>query len=543
MQELAQQIKLYQARINEISEKSHMLAERSADLGPLCARKLYHTGDGETRVLDLMNTLNAPLEPYVSPLSSPKSPKQSVKYQYENPLKLFKNTEIGPIVTRDTGGAYNSDSYVADARKRREPGFGSMPSISPVETSPVLTERIDPTINLQNFASRPGEKSVSRSSPNVSRHSPSWKYQELGSKKDSMDATVTYPDSLEVQPKRAHSTERSVTEQPKQKVPRSTDLNASFDIGSVKSGSTEDPNSSITRSADADREDSISLSSHPFSASGDAASLANQIYTPERSHDRSQRSYGQPISEDLITQAAESRVESQMLPQEMLTLRQRKEAALSPYQPKSKYLAPKLGEEDEGEDAESEYYDTIANEFNDAPGRDGKDSSLQPRRGFNRASRGPLRGDHKVNLPESQIAREPGYRSVSPMNESRRSYKPRSPSPLTLPPTSRSQHDISSGKRSTFSDGPPRRSSSIERMKGHRSVSPRTVAMTMIGTRSNTPTENQDPMSKSLTAGQMRSMGSPANKDKLSKEAWDPVGVCAFAVSQGHSEYMMVKVK
>lgn len=510
LQELAQQIKLYQARMNEISNKSHILAERSHDLGPLCARKLYHTGERETRVLDLVKTLNEPLEPYVSPLSSPGSPKRGIDCQYENPLKLFKNTEIGPIVTHEIDNTYNANSNEADIRKTKEPSFRTLSSMSPKKPSPIEIERIDPRVDLQTLTKL-----------DVVKHS------HADTNVETMEVTEAYPASSALQPKRAHSTERSVLEQPKFKIQKSIDgdLNASFEIGSVKSGSTDDPRSSVTRSVDRDRDDSFSLSSHPASASGDAASLANQMHSAVKFQDGQQ-----PVSEDLTIPTMDSKTESQILPQEMLTLKQRKEAALSPYKPKSKYLASKLGRDNKDDDAEMDYFDTLANEFNESPEKGLKNEPLLQKeksslkKDVSRSSRGPLRADHQMGLKETKSEGEPAFMSAS--HDSRRSYKPRSPSPLTLPPMSRSQHDLINSKRSSSSERPSQRSLSMERIRGNRSVSPRTVAMTTRGSRSYLNPENQGPMSKSLTAGQMRTMGAPANKDKLNKETWDPVGAC-----------------
>lgn len=505
-QELAQQIKLYQARINELCEKSHNLAERSADLGPLCARKLYHTGDRETRVLDLVNTLNAPLEPYVSPLVSPGSPDHSIKSQYENPLKLFKNVDLSPFETKDYDSASNVSARDDNTSKKSKPSAGSLSSVSPQRPSSEPFERIKPTKLFD---------------PSV----------------ETIEISVAVPQSSALQPKRAHSSDRALTEQPKFKLQRSNDGD-SFEIGSVKSGSTEDPRSSVTRSHDPDREDSVSLSSHPLTLSEDAASLGNQMPSPAQSEGK-RRPFGK-LKDDSVSDMSEKDLEVKHLPEELLTLKQRKEEALAPYKPKSKHFAAQLGIDEHGDTVEREYYDTLANDFNDRTAQDDTNRTVSETdkpvtmKETQRASRSPFKADHKLGPKDTILTRtemEPRFMS-SPV-EGRRSYKPRSPSPLTLPPISRSHHDISQ-KRTSSLDKPSQRSSSVERLRGHRSLSPKTVAMTR-SPRSHEGQENKGSLSKSLTAGQMRSMGAPANKVKLSKDAWDSVGACLLnSKCQGH---------
>lgn len=508
------------------------MAERSADLGPLCARKLYHTGDRETCVLDLVNTLNAPLEPYVSPLVSPGSPDHSIKSQYENPLKLFKNVDLPPVETKDYGSANVIRARDDNTSRKSKPSAGSLSSVSPQRLSSEPSERINPTFQ-SNLKSSPVPQS-SKQIPGLKLFDPSL---------ETIEVSVAVPQSSALQPKRARSSDRALTEQPKSKFQRSNDGD-SFEIGSVKSGSTEDPRSSVTRSHDPDREDSVSLSSHPLTLSEDAASLGNQMPSPAQSEGK-RRPFGK-FKDDIVNDMGEKddTQEVKHLPEELLTLKQRKEEALAPYKPKSKYLAAQLDMDEHGDTVEREYFDTLANDFNDRTAQDETSRAVSETdkpvimNETQRASRSPFKADHKLGPKETVLTRtemEPRFMS-SPV-EGRRSYKPRSPSPLTLPPISRSHHDISQ-KRTSSLDKPSQRSSSVERLRGHRSLSPKTVAMTTKSPRSHEGQDNKGSMSKSLTAGQMRSMGAPTNKVKLSKDTWDSVGACLLnSKCQGHFQW------
>lgn len=511
-----------------------MLAERSADLGPLCARKLYHIGDHETRVLDLANTLNAPLEPYVSPLGSPESPGHSLKYQYENPLKLFKDIDLGPVQTHDIDNGYDADTNETGV-KRKSDMFGSLPSVSHGKTASGAKYNSTPNIeNQMLLMTVPDFKQDSNTKTYDSEYSPISKL--VRPNEEVMELSVAPLQAAALQSKRAHSTDRTGVEQPKSKFLRTVDgeLNGSFDIGSVKSGSTDDPRSSVTRSHDRDRDDSMSLSSHP--ATEETISLANQMLPSQRSSELRQiHGEAKPHPDDSENVA----IDLTILSPDMVTLKQRKEAALSPYKPKSKYLASKFGTE---EKTEKDYFETLANELLEDPNKNAAAEtsvreSVMKSQETTRLSRSPVKADHRLGRGETKMDTSPSFRST-PSYEGRGLYKPRSPSPLTLPPMSRSHHDLSPEKRSSSTDKPSQRSSSVERMKGHRSLSPRIVAMTTRHSRSFAP-ENQDSMSKSLTAGQMRSMGAPGNKDKNNKEAWDPVGVCCLQC-QGHFEIIVL---
>ena len=554
-QVLAQQIKACQSKINNLCEKSHDLAERSADLGPLCARKLYHTGERETRVIDLVNMLNAPLEPYVSPLGSPtghRHTEQTIRSNYENPLKLFRDldaslreTEIHlePVEADVVDNLFNVPLNDSGVSKKSDTSFGSLPSISPRKPFSGSEEKVNMSGSARMLSSpsvcktSPEMKLKSKSTPNVnlpgakfSTHEPglSSKYRgdsSLVSPYDSgvnfstpssarsksttrgpvsslpstetMEVAVDVSKAYSMPPKRAHSRERVGLEHPKPKSLRSSGDKDSFDGISVRSGSTDDPRSSVTRSNDF--EDTTSLSSQPITVS-EASTFSRAQNEPLRS------------------QVADK----QNLPKDF---KQRKEEALTPYQPRSNYLKSKLHGDtapDKDKDMEKDYFATLANDLNQPESQPWKTKhgSL--------SSKGPIKGDHSFSRQDGSpsLDREAGF---LPGQASRRSYLPRSPSPLTLNPTSRSHHDVSQGDRSRSSETPGQRSSSYDKLRGHRSLSPQHVAME---TSSGKPGQ-EGPMSKTLTAAQIRGMGGGSNTDKLAmpnKGTWDPVG--AFLLFQ-----------
>lgn len=552
LQELAQQIKVYQAKINEISEKSHYLAERSADLGPLCARKLYHTGYRETRVLDLVNTLNEPLEPYVSPLASPRSPEHSIKYQYQNPLKLFKDG-LGPFET-SSAGQNETDTTLNGIDKPSPRGWSdnALPSSSH-RFSNTRPERIKPEVDMKNRSSPnlskpdaavtlatssshlPGVK-FSRGSPQSSRthigdsdpthydsgvivSSPASRTSARSLSEgrqpfsdssfvdnESMELSIEVPKTYGMPPKRGHSSDRDSKGQPKSKSLRSS--NDMSEIGSVKSGSTEGPMSAASGIIEFEVEDSISQTTSPIRAPL-PSSQTNQIYPSDTSADTTVKV---PNIKDEI-------------PEEMLLLKQRKAEALVPYKPRSKYLSSKLGHVETGDSPDEEEKKTYAllAKYLDNPSTDHKADANQKDKPWKikgdrpTSSKGPVKGEHSV-----VVAPEYGPNDL-PERESRLLYKPRSPSPLTLPSSSRSQ-----ASRSGSTDGNSPRAKSMDRIRGHRSLSPNTEDRHGLKSR-----EKYDPLSKSLTSAQIRSMGSKGstNKDKLgisNKGAWDTVGVFAI---------------
>lgn len=552
LQELAQQIKVYQAKINEISEKSHYLAERSADLGPLCARKLYHTGDRETRVLDLVNTLNEPLEPYVSPLASPRSPEHSIKYQYQNPLKLFKDG-LGPFETSSAGQDV-TDTTLNGMDKPSPRGWSekTLPSSS-LQFANTRPERIKPEVDLKNRSSPnlsktdpsvtlatssshlPGVK-VSRSSPQSSRKhigdsdtthydsgvivsSPASRSSARSLSEgrqpfsdssfvasEAMELSIEVPRTYGMPPKRGHSSDRDSKGQPKSKSLRSS--NDMSEIGSVKSGSTEGPTSAASGIIDFEVEDTVSQTTNTVKASL-PSSQTNQILPSDASADNAGK-------------VADIKDE---IPEEMLLLKQRKAEALVPYKPRSKYLSSKLGHVETGDSPDEEEKKTYAllAKYLDNPshghGADAnqKDKPWKIKGDRTPSSKGPVKGEHSV-----VVAPECGPNNL-PERESRLQYKPRSPSPLTLPSTSRSQ-----ASRSGSAEGNSLRAKSMDRIRGHRSLSPNTEDRQNFRSR-----EKYDPLSKSLTSAQIRSMGSKGstNKDRLgisNNGAWDTVGVFAI---------------
>lgn len=578
LQELAQQIKMYQARINELSEKSHDLAERSADLGPLCARKLYHTGDRETRVLDLVNTLNAPLEPYVSPLNSPRSPEHSIKYRYQNPLKLFKHG-VGPLQASATYGdpemQFPDDIVLYPAGS----SHSSLPSSSPGMLSTTGSERIKPIVDMKNLSSHnvsrtdlsvglhtasnpdvaridPGVKVSTDESPSLSKmkkdkdgrtqddlednfSSPASKASARSLSEgrqplsdtllpdgESMEVSLEIPQMYNLPPKRSHGLDKERNGQPKLKSCRSsTDRDSNHsEIGSVKSGSTEDPRSSTSRLTDFEG-DSTSLSSHPVTASP-SSSLANQVFSYGKSGDQRQlMSYGDNADDDSEMNAD--------IPEEMMLLKQRKTVALSPYKPRSKYLASKLGfsgnKDDTDKEQAAQTFENVANDFNTDAGSEPdayltayKDKPWKMKGESPQANKFPIKGDHTIGITSNlnKSEHEPMY--ISEM-DGRTTYEPRSPSNLNIPSSPMSP-DLSQPSRTAEGDAPR------VTIGGHRSLSPN------VGGSKGNDDEDQkssSPLSKSLTSGLIKAMSSKGrtNNDRLgisNKEAWDPVGVSLY---------------
>ena len=508
LQELAKLIKTYQARVNDLSEKSHFLVERSSDLGPLCVRRLYHTGEHQVRVSDLMNTLNAPLEPYISPLSSPLTPEKSLTYQYENPLKVYKGEEIGPVELSALEAGYEPMSVVGNKGPRRtrdapSSGGDSLPASD--------TERIDPSVNVPNL-SRPWSASKRLPKDNSSKTDLSVKLKNLASPhtekptndfsesqdsaigisngfspsdsgmnfstpRDSgtegrqpisdmsaienlpMEISIQIPPQYSTPPKRTHSSDRDSGGQHSgaKSLRSSGDRGSNLSLGSVISGSTDDPKSSISHGGDLDGADTSSLSSHPISSHG-------------------RRS---PVHDTTTSQPAVS--------EELKALQKRKEEALSPYTPRSKYLSSKLGQSPEitmpTKDTESAKSDS---------------------------TKGPMRGEHG-KFDNMLPVEEPITKTQAAPRESR-SYRPRSPSPLTLDNSSKSgkpPRSRSSEKARTDSlDGIHRQSRSMSPKDGEGRQSRR-----------------EEPLSKSLTSGQLRSM-SRSGADKRKPGAWSSVGGC-----------------
>ena len=487
LQELAQQIKAYQARINELSERSHELAERGADLGPLCARKLYHSGFRDTTVSELIDALNAPLEPYVSPLPSPRSPGASLKYQYENPVKLSKSTD-GHLnsLPSDISFLTNGSSRLSDTLSKSLPSFDPKASSSKTGrgdqhrqsgTALSLSSRggigVSPTDSGINFSSHGSGLSDFRTPRKLSNAEGT----------ESMEVASSVPKSYASFPsKRAHSEEREAGAIPsKYKSLKSSD---SLESASVKtgSGSTEEPGSIVTQ-----LEDQIM----PKSALLTKQALTDRDAPSWRKADTA--SHKRPAKEDNIESPLEKRaghkaeskprkfpsMESEstelLTPEELKSLETRKKEALTPYQSKYYHIAAidkEFGDEKtygyEGE------FDSLANDFG-RPGPEVEDNDTtmvsngeeptqekydfkawKARRGSRDSKTGPLKAEHGKFTPLSSWAGKSlnRSRSESPkgsresdsspdytLSRGRKSYQPRSPSPLTLDSHSPGAHE------------------------------------------------------------------------------------------------------
>ena len=561
LQELTQQIKTYQARINELSEKSHNLAERSADLGPLCARKLYHSGERETRVTDLISALNAPMEPYISPLSSPNSPRQSAKYLYENPLKLYKGEEIGPITSQIVEPSYESPRQHSEAsysaqdlnRHTSRPHEISLPKIDKVRPSVVISppssgkikpavvlsppsmDRMNPSVQMMTSISSPNvgkighehepsnhkpppfsqrlEKDLSHTDSGVN-FSPRSSARSLESKREPLSVlsasnSVDTELSTETPTKPAIVSKRPyMTEQEDEKTlgrsPKSLrssadrGSNVSLDVASVLSGSTDDPRSSVSHWLDTDGAETASLSSHPLS--GDYKYQRKKTNTNDASD-----------KENSKFDDSEREVD-----EEMVAFHRRKEEALKPFKPKSKYTEENF-EHHKVSDHNNENQ-IIGQDFLDGfkPSEGSKadttDYSMKIKSERSSSLKGPMKGDHDsfqaFSLPSS-------FEKQVPHTHSKHSYTPRSPSPLTLDRSSLSrsaeaEKDLSRSDLTT--DGLHRHS---------RSVSPRTIALEDEDSPApehkvqrlimHKKTKDGDSLSKSLTSAQIRSI-SPSRK-------------------------------
>lgn len=418
LQELAQKIKAYQARINELSEKSHDLAERGADLGPLCARKLYHTGYRETTVSELVNTLNAPLEPYISPLPSPRSPGSSLKYQYENPLKLSKSTD-GHLnsLPSDLSFLANGTEGISDSLSK------SLPSFDPKTSSSKAAKRDQPKHSGAGFSSSFGDDigvSPTDSGINFSSHGSGLSDFRVSGKLplanqiEKMEASTSVPKSYATFPsKRAHSEERESPN--KYKSLKSSDI-GSLESASVKTGSTDEP----------------------------LVKVDHQEFKPRK------YSEDQMESSELLT------------PEELKSLQARKTEALTPYQSKFYHIAAidkDLGDEKPDYDREFNSLTNVVDrnvpgsddagkmepEINEEPTQTKFDfKTWKTRQGSKDAKTGPLKAEHgkfgsldswegKSDRSRSQVPKDTRDSSQDFMlSRGRKPYQPRSPSPLTL---------------------------------------------------------------------------------------------------------------
>lgn len=470
-----------------------------------------------------MNTLNAPLEPYVSPLTSPKSPEHGIKYQYSNPLKLFKgegldlsklpaesdgseihtndmtNTNTGPKTfgTCWSGSIQSpqeeifkpsvvSKAYSSSNSAPIDPSvhvrFGSSPDARICPDSKLSDTSLHTFKNRNYDSDTPVDSGVTFSSP-VS-HSSCLPYSDTSlADSDIMEFSIEVPQTYSMSPKRAHSKDSESKEQPLVKSLRSSGDKDSNEIGSVKSGSSEDIKSSFDKITD-------------FNT----------------------------VTEVPNTQVSGSqKAEGESLPGDIVALKLRKLEALSPYKPRSKYMASKLGHVQDGnnDDSNKPRYDTLANDFNQASGS-GNAQDLKAKDDRAPTTKGPVKGEHTFRAEPIKMQSRNAEPLFTMERGSRPSYKPRSPSPLTLPPTpSRSHHDLSLRSRSTDKESP--KTKSMERLKGgYRSLSPRKADNTYTSPNDDKDQRSSDPLSKSLTSGQMRSM--KPMKDRLGKGAWDPVG-------------------
>ena len=475
LQELARQIKVYQERINELSEKSHELAERGADLGDLCVRKLFHTGYRDTTVSELVDALNAPLEPYVSPLSSPRSPCSSLKYHYENPLKFHRSTD-GHLHTLSGDDSYvrNGTEGESDFLARSLPSFG-------LKTPPSKTD----IRGLRKYSGKGGASPIrdglalspTDSGVNVSSHGSGLSdLRSLGNLPqniniENMEVATSVPKSYATFPsKRAHSEERESGSLPSKH--KSLKSNESLESASVKSGSTDDPGSAASNRLDA----GVLSSRHPpygsIKSSADKETPSwkktdnalpgrdGKIESPlERIRVRQQGTKYEPSKQ------ADGKADSNksMTPDEMKSLQARKLEALTPY--RSKYYHIAAVEKDSGDEKpkfEGEF-ESLANDF-DKPGPNEQDTDImqaeseepvfsrygfkswKPRSGSHDSKIRPMKAEHGkfsqlASKDEKPLDRS---RSASPRSgrdsdsspdyssaKGRKSYQPRSPSPLT----------------------------------------------------------------------------------------------------------------
>lgn len=481
LQELAQQIKAYQARINELSEKSHELAERSADLGPLCARKLYHSGFRDTTVSELVDALNAPLEPYVSPLPSPRSPGASLKYQYENPINLSKSTD-GHLnsLPSDTSFLSNGTSVLSDALSRSLPSFD--PKTSSAKPGRGDQQRqsgagllsssrgmaISPTDSGINFSSLGSGLSDFKSPRRLSNTEGT----------ESMEVATSVPKSYASFPsKRAHSEERESGTLPSKSL-KSSD---SLESASVKtgSGSTEEAGSVVAQLEDQIMPKSaLSTKQAPYSTNQSSTDRGTSSWRTGdvAGHKLSGKSAGEGPNEKEQVHIADSKskkipgVQSEtselLTPEELKALEARKKKALTPYQ--SQYYHIAAIDKDSGDEKTPGYegeFNSLANDFErpesydkdndndlvaigEEPSKEKFDfKTWKARRGSKDSKTGPVKAEHGKFTPLSSWAGKSldRSRSESPkgsresdssqdytLKEGRKSYQPRSPSPLTL---------------------------------------------------------------------------------------------------------------
>ena len=549
LQELAQQIKAYQARINELSEKSHELAERSADLGPLCARKLYHTGYRETTVSELVDALNAPLEPYVSPLPSPRSPGGSLKYQYENPLHLSKSSDghLNSLPT-DLSFLTNGSGRPSDSLSKSLPSFNAKTSPKSGrddhtkysgEKTPGFRDGmgLSPTDSGINFSSQGSGLSDIKSSGKL----PSASDTEV------MAVATSVPKSYATFPsKRTHSEERESGEFPsKYKALRSSDA-GSLESASVKSGSTDEPAFSVSEpletassaTALSARQSPYSLEKSPSTSTEPSWKLSDSHQLPGKGSARErlmeQRRAHQAGTKYKPSRLADIKGEKSgpMTPEELEALQARKTEALTPYS--SKYYHIAAVDNDSGDDKPKfdGDFESLANDFEspvptkedlDIQAESGEASpssydfkSWRSRSGPQGSEVGPLKVEHDKFSPGSKGGRTNFDRSRSESPRSgresasspdftsvrgRKSYQPRSPSPLTL-----NSHGLEkckfgeepreSGYKSGLSHGSDRNKSSLSDGE-HRSLSPRPSGILKSGSYGAIPSLTVSPSTES----------------------------------------------
>ena len=486
LQELAQQIKVYQARINELSEKSHELAERSADLGPLCARKLYHSGFRDTTVSELVDTLNAPLEPYVSPLASPRSPHASLKYQYENPMKLSKSTD-GHLNSLPSDASYltNGTTGLSDALSKSLPSFDPKTSSAKAgkgdqqrQSGPGLLSSprggmgVSPTDSGINFSSL-GSGLSDFKSPRRLSNTDSPRRLSNAEGTESMEVASSVPKSYASFPsKRAHSEERESGTLPSKSL-KSGDT-GSLESASVKtgSGSTDESGSVLAQLENQILPESASITREAPYKTGQIVSdngtpswgKAGAPGDTDKGAKRDSKSGKFPGLQTAFNEL--------LTPEELKALEARKKEALTPYQ--SKYYHIAAVDKDSGDEKTPGYdgeFDSLANDF-EGPGPDAEDNNnimadtdgepskekfdfknWKARRGSKETRTGPVKAEHGKFTPQSSWAAKSldRSRSESPkgsresdssaLRDGRKSYQPRSPSPLTLRSHSADKHE------------------------------------------------------------------------------------------------------
>ena len=452
LQELARQIKVYQDRINELSEKSHVLVERGADLGDLCVRKLFHTGYRDTTVSELVDAMNAPLEPYVSPLSSPRSPYQTQKYHYEceDPLKFHRSTD--GHLHRLSGDDETPFRSGKDKDRESDSLTKSLPSLT-LKTPPSKTDRgslrnyarnNEPSALRDNLALSPTDSGV-----NVSSHGSglsdlkSLVRSPRTNDIDIMEVATSVPKSYATFPsKRSYKEDRQSGDLPSKY--KSLKTNESLESASVRTGSTDEPGSSVSQSLDATTSASRQYPYGSIKSSADKdmpswkktdssqAGRDPRSESPlERIRAHQQRSkYGDSKHADGQDDSNKS-----MTQDELKSLKARKVEALTPYS--SKYYHIAAIDKDSG-DERPQYegeFDSLANDF-EKPGYGGEDADMmqaeteepvfsrygfkswKPRSSSQESKTGPLRAEHGKY---SQFR----YKDEKPLDRSR-SASPRS---------------------------------------------------------------------------------------------------------------------